>query len=94
MIEGFQIPHWPEVLELVRQGAVAFPELRTIGWDVAISSSGIFLLEGNHHWDPEGAQVSLQRGIRSEMEALAAKAQQVHAPSGATTKAKASPQLS
>jgi hypothetical protein len=71
-IEGFQIPHWSEVLDLARKGAAAFPELRTIGWDVAISSSGIFLLEGNHHWDPEGAQISLQRGIRSDMEAFAA----------------------
>ena len=71
-IEGFQIPHWPEILEIVSKGASAFPELRTIGWDVAVTTTGIFLLEGNHNWDPEGPQISLQRGVRTEMEALVA----------------------
>lgn len=73
-IEGFRIPHWGQVLELAAQAARAFPELRTLGWDVAITTEGIFLLEGNRHWDPEAPQISLQRGIRSEMEALVARA--------------------
>jgi len=77
-IEGFQIPNWSEGLEIVREGADAFSELRTIGWDVAFTSSGIYLLEGNHYWDAEAAQVSFQRGIRSQMEAMVAKAQSLN----------------
>jgi Sugar-transfer associated ATP-grasp len=73
-VEGFRIPRWPEVLRAVSRGARAFPELRTLGWDVAITTAGVFLLEGNHHWDPHGPQVTLQRGIGREMEALAAQA--------------------
>ena len=69
-IEGFRIPCWPEVLQLVAMGARAFPELKTLGWDVAVTSEGIFLLEANHHWDPEGPQLLLRRGYRTEMEAM------------------------
>ena len=73
-IEGFRIPHWPDVLRVVSEGARAFPELRTLGWDVALTTEGIFLLEANHHWDPHGPQITLQRGIGREMAALAAQA--------------------
>lgn len=73
-LAGFQIPQWPEVLRTVTEGARAFTELRTLGWDVAVTSKGIFLLEGNHHWDPEGLQLLLRRGFRPDMEALVAKA--------------------
>ena len=75
-IEGSRIPHWPEIRRTVAAGARAFPELLTLGWDVAVASEGIRLLEGNHHWDPHGAQITLQRGIASEMAALAVEAKQ------------------
>jgi hypothetical protein len=73
-IEGFRIPCWPEVLRTVAAGARAFPELKTLGWDVAVTSDGVFLLEANHHWDPEGPQLLLRRGFRPDMEALVAQA--------------------
>jgi hypothetical protein len=73
-IEGFRIPCWPEVLRTVAEGARAFPELKTLGWDVAVASDGVFLLEANHHWDPEAAQFVLRRGLRPDMEALVAQA--------------------
>lgn len=72
VIEGFRIPCWPEVLQAVAMGARAFPELKTLGWDVAITSAGVFLLEANHHWDPEPPQILLRRGFRPDMEALVA----------------------
>ena len=71
-IAGFALPHWAEVRRLVAKGARAFPQLRTLGWDVAITASGIQLLEANHHWDPHGPQIALQRGIRADMAALVA----------------------
>lgn len=71
-IEGFRVPCWPEVLQAVTAGARAFPELKTLGWDVAITPGGVSLLEANHHWDPEPLQVLLRRGFRPDMEALVA----------------------
>ena len=50
-ISGFQLPHWRETRELVRQAAQLFWPLRTIGWDVAITQDGPVLMEGNSMWD-------------------------------------------
>ena len=81
-IAGFALPHWAEVRRLVAEGARAFPQLRTLGWDVAITASGIQLLEANHHWDPHGPQIALQRGIRTDMAALVAGARPAGEPIG------------
>lgn len=73
-IEGFCVPQWPDVLQVTARGARAFPELQTLGWDVAVTDTGIFLLEANHHWDPHSLQVLLQRGLRPDMEAFVVQA--------------------
>ena len=46
--EGYQLPCFPEALELVKEAAKKIPQLRYIGWDVAISENGPVLIEGNH----------------------------------------------
>jgi hypothetical protein len=71
VIQGFQIPQWEEILSLAREGAKAFPELRVIGWDVALCENGIFLIEGNNLWDADGPQIALRRGIKKMMMTLA-----------------------
>lgn len=44
---GFTIPYYNEAVALVKEAAVSIPELRYIGWDVAIAESGPVLIEGN-----------------------------------------------
>jgi hypothetical protein len=51
-IDGFQLPYWREARELVCRAARLFRPLRTIGWDVALTSSGPVLIEDNVWWDP------------------------------------------
>src|SRR5581483_3190558 len=51
-IEGFQLPNWPSVVELVLRAAEHFKPLRTIGWDIALTPSGPVIVEGNRWWDP------------------------------------------
>lgn len=47
---GFEIPMWDEVVALVTEAAKVVPEVRYIGWDVAISSKyGPLLIEGNSY---------------------------------------------
>jgi hypothetical protein len=58
-LEGFEIPLWKEACNLVRQAALRFLPLRTIGWDVAITSSGPILIEGNAWWDPFNIGIAL-----------------------------------
>lgn len=51
-ISGFQTPHWPAVMALAEQATRAFPSLRTVGWDIAVTPEGPILIEGNAFWDP------------------------------------------
>ncbi|MCC8356536.1 MAG: hypothetical protein LJU34_01580 [Oscillospiraceae bacterium] len=48
-IKGFRIPMWEESKALVTEAARVVPEVRYVGWDVAISrDSGPLLIEGNN----------------------------------------------
>lgn len=47
---GFEIPMWEEVVEMVTEAAKMVPEIRYVGWDVAISKKyGPLLIEGNSY---------------------------------------------
>ncbi|MCL2106124.1 MAG: hypothetical protein FWH26_03555 [Oscillospiraceae bacterium] len=46
-IVGFQIPFWKECLAMVREAALAEPEVRYLGWDAAITPRGPVLVEAN-----------------------------------------------
>jgi hypothetical protein len=51
-ISGFQIPDWPAVMALAERAARTFFPLRTVGWDIALTTDGPALIEGNPFWDP------------------------------------------
>lgn len=44
---GIQIPFWDSVVNLVEQAAHSCPGLNWVGWDVVLSDSGPYLIEGN-----------------------------------------------
>lgn len=44
---GKKIPYWTEVLKLVEEAARVVPQLRYVGWDVAVTETGPLLIEGN-----------------------------------------------
>ena len=45
--DGFQLPWWAELRDLVTRGARAFAKLPALGWDVAIAEDGPILIETN-----------------------------------------------
>ena len=56
-ILGFQVPMWDEVVKLVTEAAKVVPEVRYVGWDVAISRDyGPLLIEGNSYPGQDAAQ--------------------------------------
>ena len=62
-IIGFNIPCWDKATELVRQAALVVPEVRYVGWDVAIDSEGnTQLIEGNYGADPDVTQMPCREG--------------------------------
>ena len=66
----FLVPQWPMLREAAKHAAAAFPEFRTVGWDVALTPDGPVILEGNWHYDPDGPQITLDRGIKSQVRNL------------------------
>jgi hypothetical protein len=67
---GTPFPFWDRILDTARQAARAFDELVTVGWDIAVTDRGINVIEGNWRYDVDVLQITLSRGLRSEMEAL------------------------
>ena len=51
VFEGFQIPDFGRVKELVMKFACLIPALRLIGWDIAIADDGPVMIEGNSGYD-------------------------------------------
>lgn len=49
IMPGYKIPLWSEVLDTINRACHNIPECRFIGWDVAITSDGVQLIEGNHN---------------------------------------------
>jgi len=67
-IEGFQVPYWPETLEMVEKASHLHPENRSIGWDVVITPNGPGLIEGNHDWCKLVWQLPVKRGLKAMLE--------------------------
>ncbi len=67
VIEGYVLPDWNTVLRVLVQAHKAFPELRAIGWDVALTNVGPKILEANHSWDIQLLQVAHDHGFRTKL---------------------------
>ncbi|MBA7596407.1 hypothetical protein ES703_03377 [subsurface metagenome] len=52
-----KVPFWHDIVSLAKKAASFSPELRSVGWDIAISKNGPVLMEGNDNWDMVIAQV-------------------------------------
>lgn len=66
-IRGFVLPLWPNVVDLALNAQRSLPKLRTIGWDIAITASGVTLIEGNHDYCINLLQITHQRGLGNEL---------------------------
>lgn len=60
---GVRVPYWREVLDVALRGAEAFSSVRVLGWDIAVTPQGPFILEGNWSWGETGAQAGFGRGL-------------------------------
>ncbi|NJK87644.1 MAG: hypothetical protein HC906_18385 [Bacteroidales bacterium] len=49
VFQDFQVPFYEEAKELVTEAAKQIPQIKIIGWDIAIQPDGPILIEGNDH---------------------------------------------
>ena len=62
--EGFALPFWSQACNLVRQTALQFLPVRTVGWDVALTPRGPVIVEGNVWWDPPNQHGNMKMLLR------------------------------
>ena len=65
---GYQIPNWDMVIRESERAAERIPQIRVIGWDVAITNHGVELIEGNHNPDYELFEFLGTTGYYQKME--------------------------
>ena len=64
LLVGIKIPMWERSIELVKQVAVITPEVVYSSWDVAITSDGPVIIEGNFSGDVDLQQIPQHYGKR------------------------------
>ncbi len=47
---SYQVPHWTEMQNQVRDAHLLFPDIKTIAWDLCVTESGACIIEGNSGW--------------------------------------------
>lgn len=68
---GFQIPEWLKIIEFTERVARVVPCMRYMAWDIALSSKGPALIEGNHSSGNTINQVHLNRnedGLKAKLD--------------------------
>jgi len=62
-LQGFQIPFYQQIKDLAIESAKRLPEVRTVGWDIALKPEGPCLIEGNDRWSHQFLQVTQGTGV-------------------------------
>lgn len=65
-INGIHIENWEETKKCLCEYQARIPQLKTIGWDVALTDKGPVIIEINNYWDTTG-QLFLGKGWREEV---------------------------
>lgn len=65
VFEKFQIPNYQEALDLACKAHEKFYGIHSIGWDIALTTDGPMIIEGNDNWEISLMQ-ACDRGLRQE----------------------------
>ncbi len=70
--DGYPVPYWDEIKQMVLDAALVNDQIHFIGWDVAVTPSGPLIIEGNRGSGFDLPQVMAKRGLKSMLEGLVA----------------------
>lgn len=62
--DGFKIPYWEEVKNMVKEASLVNSNIHIVGWDVAIGKNGPLIIEGNRGPGFDLVQVLLKKGAK------------------------------
>ncbi|MDT3680119.1 MAG: sugar-transfer associated ATP-grasp domain-containing protein [Burkholderiaceae bacterium] len=74
-IAGFTLPLWNDLVQCALRAQESLPELRSAGWDIAISERGVLVVEANLTYDLSILQIAHQRGLKREISSVLESAQ-------------------
>lgn len=61
--DGLALPFWSDAIHTVKRAAVLFSDLKTVGWDLALTGSGPLVIEANYEWGVDIVQRPHREGI-------------------------------
>ena len=60
VFSGLTVPYWDEIINIVKKAALQFPNLKSLGWDIALTENGPLILEVNADYDILAQQTCTQ----------------------------------
>lgn len=66
--DGFTIPHFDRCIQIIKEVVYYEPDARYVGWDLAITSNGVELLEGNIPPGEDITQIASGCGLWHQMQ--------------------------
>lgn len=67
---GYQIPEYERAIEMAKELAMVVPSNRYTGWDLAYSTKGWVMIEGNYDGQFILGQLAYQKGFKTELETM------------------------
>lgn len=68
--KGFKLPLWKESCKMAIEMMDAMPNMRCIGWDIALTDKGPVVIEANGQTALCGPQITQQKGLKKEDEEI------------------------
>lgn len=68
--KGFKLPQWDEMKRICCEMAQKMPNVKCIGWDMALTAMGWIVVEGNGMTQFIVPQIVFRRGIKREVEEI------------------------
>lgn len=69
VFDGVKLPYYDDAVALVKKAHAILSEVRTIGWDVALTPTGPVIIEGNDNWEISLMQI-VAGGLKNRLECL------------------------
>lgn len=69
VFKDYEIPYINEGIELAKKFHSYFPDIHSIGWDIAITEEGPCIIEGNDNWEISLVQIC-SYGLQQEFDSL------------------------